>query len=108
MTEAKIDQQGDSDFRVTGDMTFETTRNLLMESKALFREIKDMHLNLAEVEHVDSAGLALLLEWIAQARAKGGKISLKGMPESLHAMARLCQVDSALDSLIEKEAPPKS
>lgn len=104
MTEAKIDRQGDSDFQVTGDMTFETARKLLIDSKALFQEVKDLNLDLAEVEHVDSAGLSLLLEWISQAKKKGGKISLKGMPESLLAIARLCQVDSTLDSFVEKKA----
>jgi phospholipid transport system transporter-binding protein len=102
MTEAKIDRQGDSDFQVSGDMTFETTRKLLADSKALFQEVKDLNLDLAEVEHVDSAGLALLLEWVSQAKEKGGKISLKGTPESLLAIARLCQLDSTLDSLVEK------
>jgi phospholipid transport system transporter-binding protein len=104
MTETKIDRQGDSDFRISGDMTFETTRKLLNESKALFQDIEDIKLDLAQVEHVDSAGLALLLEWITQAKQKGGKISLKDMPESLLAIARLCQVDSTLDSLVEKKS----
>lgn len=104
MTEAKIDRRGDADFQVTGDMTFETTRKLLTESKDLFEDVSDLNLDLAEVEHVDSAGLALLLEWISRTKAKGGKISLKGIPESMRAIARLCQVDSSLDALVVKDS----
>ncbi len=67
-------------------MTFATTRKLLAESKSLFQEEEDLNLDLAEVEHADSAGLALLLEWIAQAKEKGGMVSINGMPKSLLAL----------------------
>jgi phospholipid transport system transporter-binding protein len=62
----------------------------------------EINLDLAQVERVDSAALALLLEWIAQVKEKGGRVSLKGLPESLLAIARLCQVDSTLNSLVDK------
>lgn len=104
MTEAKIDRKGDSDFQITGDMTFESVPQLLTDSKAVFGDVEDLNLDLAEVKQVDSAGLALLLEWISQAKAKDAKISLKGIPESLREIARLCQVDSALDAFVEKKA----
>lgn len=108
MTETKIGKQGESEFQVTGDMTFATTRKLLAESKALFQAAEDLNLDLAEVEHTDSAGLALLLEWISQAKEKGGKLSIKGMPESLLAIARLCQLESTLESFVVNKTEPKS
>jgi phospholipid transport system transporter-binding protein len=104
MTEAKIERQGGSAFQVRGDMTFETTGKLLTASKALLQDVEDMHLDLAEVESVDSAGLALLLEWIARVKEKGGEVSLKGVPDTLLAIARLCQVDSFIEALAEKKA----
>ncbi len=102
MTEAKLDKQKDSGFRVSGDMTFATTRKLLAESKVLFQKTKNLNLNLAEVNHADSAGLALLLEWIAEAEQKGGVVSVEGMPESLLALAKLCQMEPTLKSISEK------
>lgn len=103
MTEAKIDREEGSRFRVSGDMTFATTRKLLVDSKALFQKTKDISLNLSEVNHADSAGLALLLEWMAEAEQKGGEVSVEGMPESLLAIAKLCQMETTLESISEKK-----
>ncbi len=103
MTEAKIDKEEDSRFRISGDMTFATTRKLLADSKALFETTKNVNLNLADVDHADSAGLALLLEWIAEAKQMGGEISIEGMPESLLAIAKMCQMEDTLKSVSNKK-----
>ncbi len=85
-------------------MTFATTRELLAESKELFQGENMLSLNLAGVEHADSAGLALLLEWIAEAKQSGGEVSVEGMPESLLAIARLCQMEETLRSVSKEKA----
>lgn len=103
LSEAKIDKEEESRFRVSGDMTFATTRKLLADSKALFQKSKNLNLNLANVNHADSAGLALLLEWIAEAEQMGGEISIEGMPESLLAIAKLCQMEETLNAVSEKK-----
>jgi phospholipid transport system transporter-binding protein len=103
LTDAKIDNDDGGRFRVSGDMTFATTRKLLAESRELFDEAKNLKLNLKDVQHADSSGLALLLEWIAEARQRGGKVSIEGIPESLLAIAKLCQMDATLKSLSEKD-----
>lgn len=102
MTDAKIDQEDGARFRVSGDMTFATTRKLLAESKAMFGEARSLKLNLADVRHADSSGLALLLEWIAEAKQKGGEVSIEGIPDSLLAIAKLCQMDGTLKSISKK------
>ncbi len=102
LTEAKIDKDEESRFRVSGDMTFATTRKLLADSKELFKEAKQLNLNLADVDHADSAGLALLLEWIAEAKQMGGEISIEGMPESLLAIAKMCKMEDTLKSVSAK------
>ena len=84
-------------------MTFATARQLLADSKALFQGVEAVTVNLANVEHADSAGLALLLEWIARVNQAGEKISIEGMPESLLAIARLCRVADTLQSMSVKD-----
>ena len=103
LTKAKIDQETDSRFRVSGDMTFATTRQLLEESKVLFKKNEKLNLNLSGVQHADSAGLALLLEWIAEAEQAGGKISIGGIPDSLLAIAKLCRMEKTLSTASEEE-----
>jgi phospholipid transport system transporter-binding protein len=48
------------------------------------------------VDKADSAGLALLLEWKAQAAARGASISYKEIPDSLAAIARTSEVSDLL------------
>lgn len=59
----------------------------------------DMALNevcLDSVEHIDSAGLALLLEWRSWARQAGEELTLSNAPPQLRMLARLSQLDEAL------------
>lgn len=94
---AKIEQEGEDHFSVSGDMTFNTTHQLLLQSKNLFKKAKELHLNLTGVNRADSAGLALLLEWISQIEQQGGKVWVEGLPESLQTIAKLCQIETTLE-----------
>ena len=53
-------------------------------------------LDVTAVDAVDSAGLALLLEWIRQARTDGRAMSFTALPDKLLAIARLSGVDGLL------------
>ncbi len=51
---------------------------------------------LEAVAHIDSAGLALLLEWRSWARRAGQQLSLSHAPRQLRMLARLSQLDEVL------------
>lgn len=51
---------------------------------------------LDSVRHIDSAGLALLLEWRSWARQGGQELTLSHAPRQLRMLARLSQLDEAL------------
>ncbi len=57
----------------------------------------DLAFDLAAVAEVDSAAVALLLEWQRQAIARGGRLALTGVPADVVSLARLYGVDSLLD-----------
>jgi phospholipid transport system transporter-binding protein len=44
----------------------------------------------------DSAGLAVLLDWLAWARRKSRPVRLENLPASLVAIARISEVDGLL------------
>ncbi len=52
---------------------------------------------LEAVRHIDSAGLALLLEWRAWAKRAGQELSLSHAPRQLRMLARLSQLDEVLN-----------
>lgn len=90
--------------RIGGALTFET----VAEVRAALSEGLgpggwsagaggDEHVfDLNGVNTVDSAGLALLVQWHRAARGAGGRIRFEGVPDALRAIARLCNVDAHL------------
>jgi phospholipid transport system transporter-binding protein len=90
---------GDSSYRILGEMTFGTARQLHRESERLFAGEQMLTLDLSQVNRADSAGLALLLEWRAWMQAVDGSLCVKGLPESILAIAQLCQVQISLEGL---------
>jgi phospholipid transport system transporter-binding protein len=57
----------------------------------------DFAFDLKSVTEVDTAAVALLLEWQRQAIARGGRLALAGVPADIASLARLYGVDELLD-----------
>lgn len=57
----------------------------------------DFVFDLQSVTEVDTAAVALLLEWQRQAIARGGRLQLAGVPADIASLARLYGVDGLLD-----------
>jgi len=83
---------------VTGELTFGTAREarqvgvLVLESSRAERIVVDC----AAVTRADSAGLAVLLDWLAWGRRRSRPLSLQNLPASLVAIARISEVDGLL------------
>lgn len=83
---------------VNGDLTFATAREarqlglLVLEGTRAERIVVDC----AGVVRADSAGLAVLLDWLAWGRRRSRVLSLENLPASLVAIARISEVDGVL------------
>ncbi len=93
----ELEDLGEGRFVLTGEMTFDTAERILRESEAPFEEHTRIEVDLSGVEKADSAGLALLLEWITWANHTVREIRFVDMPERVLAIARTTEVDSLLD-----------
>jgi phospholipid transport system transporter-binding protein len=91
-----IEQLGDGRFLVHGKLEFETVTEALEESDRLFHGDGALDIDLGSVSTGDSAGLALLLEWVRQARHAGRKITFRNVPEQLLAIARISEAQNFL------------
>jgi len=69
--------------RVTGAITFANAARAL-------------NIDLAALEDADSATLAVLIAWSAQARRRGAALRYQRAPQGLRNLARLCDVDALL------------
>jgi phospholipid transport system transporter-binding protein len=83
---------------VHGELSFATAREarqigvLVLESSPADRIVIDC----AGVTRADSAGLAVLLDWLAWGRRRSRAVSLINLPPTLIAIARISEVDQLL------------
>lgn len=94
---ASIRVSAEGSARLSGNLTFTTVKDLLLEAKALLgANSRISQLDLSEVERVDSSGLALLLEWQANALKSGAPFQLVHAPADLVSLAKLCEAQDVL------------
>lgn len=83
-------------FQVTGEMIFATVPALAARSGALFADAGEVTIDLGAVERADSAGLALLVEWLRQARSADRALRFSRVPEQMLAIARVSGLEAVL------------
>ena len=83
-------------FEVSGDLGFDNAARMLAEGDAAFGGIKIAEVDLAKVGRVDSAGLALLLEWSMSARESGRELSYRNIPPTIASLAGISDVAELL------------
>jgi phospholipid transport system transporter-binding protein len=78
---------------ITGAMTFATVTELRREGRRVLRAgTGEAVFDLAGVSPADSAGLALLVDWLAWSTEHGRKLRYDNLPESLRVLAALSDV----------------
>ena len=97
MSKGQISGEGGL-FQISGELSFNTVNALLAESKTtLFAtDSGQLDLELAAVSRADSAGLALLIQWMRMAREHHKEIRFHHLPEQLLAIARAGELEPLL------------
>lgn len=88
---------GDGRFALDGEMSFDTAERILRVSEAPFEQYTRIEVDFAGVTKSDSAGLALLLEWITWANHTVREIRFTSLPERIVAIAKTTEVDHLLN-----------
>ncbi len=96
MSDYELVDKGGGSFALSGQMTFSTAGQILSDSEIPFEEHTRIEIDLAGVTKTDSAGLALLLEWITWANHTVREISFIGTPERIDAIAKVTEVEQLL------------
>ena len=96
MSEFEIKDLGEGRFALSGKMTFETAEKILRASEEPFEEHSQLEIDLSGVTASDSAGLALLLEWVTWANHSVREIRFRDMPDKVLAIARTTEVEALL------------
>ena len=82
--------------RVAGALGFHTVTALLPVGSAAIRGENVGAIDLSAVTSSDSAGLALLVEWLSVARADGRTLRYENVPAQLHQLGALSDVDGLI------------
>jgi len=85
-----IKTQTDGLLELAGDLTFST----ITKKTVLLCDFKNssqmITLDFSHVQQTDSAGLALVIEWIKLSQAQGRQLKLRHFPPPLQTLATLC------------------
>lgn len=89
---------GPNAYEVSGSLTFATARSALASGIAAFSAAtgNPIEVDFAAVGAADSAGLAVLIEWLAWGRRNGRELRYSRVPEAICAIARISEVESLL------------
>ena len=83
-------------YNVSGELTLATAKAVLSESTRLFDNAARLDIDLANVTRADSAGLALLVAWMLQARVGNKPIQFQHVPSQMLAIAKASGLDDIL------------
>ena len=81
---------------VIGELTFATVPDLYQSSAVWFEGEGELIVDLAQVERTDSAGLALLIEWLRRAQAANRTLRFANIPALVQTLIRINGLQDAL------------
>jgi phospholipid transport system transporter-binding protein len=85
-------------FAARGALTFANARRALNEGLRALRtsSARDFQIDCAAITHSDSAGLAVLLDWMSIMKREGHPLCFSSLPSGLLAVARISGVEEML------------
>jgi len=95
-TEVSLEQVDQGRFKISGALNFATVPDVWQKSQRLFQNCQSLVIDFTEVTHSNSAGLALLTEWMRAAKARNQAIVFQHIPTQMQEIARVCGVEQDL------------
>lgn len=92
----RIEQAGPERLRAIGELDFATAAAALEQGEALLGTGPRWTVDLSGVTSGDSAGVAVLLEWLSAASARRVTLRFESIPEQMQAIARISELQDVL------------
>jgi phospholipid transport system transporter-binding protein len=90
VSQSGVNVRADGVFEIDGRMTFQTAPDLLPKSAQWLNGAAGaVTIDLGSVTLADSAGLALMLEWLEQARAAQRELTFVSLPEQMQRLVKV-------------------
>lgn len=94
--DARLEALAAGRLKLVGDLSFRSVPELLETARDMIGEVAEITVDLAEVRRSDSAGVALLVEWMRDVRRQGKSITYLNIPSQMLAIARVSSLDTVL------------
>ena len=95
MSKLNIIKESARHFVIEGCLTFATIDNQTLKSFSFLKAPSQITLDLSRVTSTDSAGLALMIEWLKYSRENRTQIAFKNIPAQLLNLAKLSGFDQS-------------
>lgn len=92
----RIEQAGPERLRASGELDFATAAAALAAGDVLLATGPRWTVDLSGVTSGDSAGVAVLLEWLSSAAARGATLRFESIPGQMQAIARISELQDLL------------
>lgn len=79
-----------------GELSFATAGQALRDGLALLPSAGRCTIDLAGITAADSAGLAVLIEWLSVANERGSALAFEAVPAQLRAIARISDLEELI------------
>lgn len=94
MQPAQIEQRADGMIVVRGPLKFNTVKALCHSIDFSQHSGRQVRVNLSEVDGIDSAGVALCVDWVSQAAKEGAQIVFQKAPDQMLRLASMNQLEN--------------
>jgi phospholipid transport system transporter-binding protein len=92
----RIESAGDGRLVASGPLDFATAAAALRAGLGLMSAGRACTIDLSGVTAGDSAGLAVLVEWMSAARERGSSVRYESVPAQILAIARISDLEDLL------------
>jgi phospholipid transport system transporter-binding protein len=96
MSVAALVDNGAGSWLLQGELDFESVPAVLRHAGARMLGSGRLEVDLKAVTRADSAGLALLVEWLRESETAGNEIVFINVPPQLLSIARVCGLNEIL------------
>jgi phospholipid transport system transporter-binding protein len=95
MASATVEREGDT-LRVRGELNFASVADLWRTTGPLFAADPPVRVDLSGVSHANSAGVALLVDWLSQASRRQQALVFLNVPAQMRAIIQVADLDMVL------------
>jgi len=96
MADAQLVENDDGSWLLQGELGYLSVPSVLQHAGLNMLGKEQVKVDLKGVTRADSAGLALLVEWLRESESAGNSIEFVNVPAQLLSIARVCGLEEIL------------